>query len=185
MAMHSARKAERDENDAGFSVAQPLDARTADCAASIRLDDAEQRFWKRVAKGSHCWSWLGAHVSASCAYGRVRFGGKLWVAHRLAWTLANGPIPEGLDLQVCHHCDNPLCVRPDHLFLGTALENTADSIAKGRRVHLTRPRGPRSATPRDREVCRLGADGLRVAEIVKLTGVARRTVYRILRRARA
>ncbi|MGW7598161.1 HNH endonuclease [Streptomyces antimycoticus] len=51
-------------------------------------------------------------------------------AHRYSWEMANGPIPESL--HVLHHCDTPLCVRPDHLFLGTALENARDKVAKGR-----------------------------------------------------
>lgn len=63
-------------------------------------------------------------------YGRFWLDGKHWKAHQLAYVLANGPITDGLF--VCHSCDNPICCRPDHLFLGTAADNQADCVAKGR-----------------------------------------------------
>ena len=63
-------------------------------------------------------------------YGRQVWGKKEYKAHRLAWALANGPIPSGM--LVCHRCDTPACINPDHLFLGTGLDNTRDMHAKGR-----------------------------------------------------
>lgn len=63
-------------------------------------------------------------------YGGVWSGGQRWLAHRLAWTEANGPIPDGLC--VLHSCDNPRCCNVDHLFLGTQKDNAADMVAKGR-----------------------------------------------------
>lgn len=82
-------------------------------------------FWSMVAKSDGCWVWTGTRWSTG--YGRL-VGGR--AAHRVAWELTNGPIPRGL--LVCHHCDNPPCCRPDHLFLGTSKDNAMDASAKGR-----------------------------------------------------
>jgi hypothetical protein len=98
-----------------------------------RTIPVEKRFWSKVKKrrGHHCWLWIGGKNSKG--YGRISRGerGKgFWHAHRLSWTLHFGPVPKGLE--VCHECDNPSCVRPDHLFLGTKSQNMQDSIQKGR-----------------------------------------------------
>ena len=88
------------------------------------------RFWEKVRTGKGCWEWQGGRAAFGHGLIHLGNGNKLVQAHRVAWELANGPIPDGLC--VLHHCDNPPCVRPTHLFLGTLGDNARDMVAKGR-----------------------------------------------------
>lgn len=92
---------------------------------------------------SGCWLWTGAvRGPKGHQYGHIRLGGidqPITAAHRVSWELANGRRP-CTDEVVMHKCDNPLCVNPDHLALGTLSDNTRDSVTKGR---FNRPSGER------------------------------------------
>jgi hypothetical protein len=90
---------------------------------------ADKRFWPRVRKGHDCWEWCG--TTTEDGYGWVVGRPFQILAHRLSWIVANQRlIPD--ELCICHHCDNRICVRPDHLFLGTRGDNMRDMRAKGR-----------------------------------------------------
>src|ERR1043166_7633701 len=89
----------------------------------------EQRVWPRIViDGNGCWIWQGAKTTLG--YGQVCINYKLIYAHRLVWELTVGPIPKGMN--VLHRCDNPPCVNPLHLFLGTQMDNVLDCRKKGR-----------------------------------------------------
>lgn len=94
----------------------------------VRLDLAT-RLWGKVTKTETCWVWTGR--THEDGYGRLWANGRDRLAHRVSWVLARGAIPG--DLYVLHKCDNPPCVRPSHLFLGTQADNIADMDRKGRR----------------------------------------------------
>lgn len=88
-------------------------------------------FWSRVERGTDCWEWT--RQRDRYGYGRFWLEGKHRKAHRVAWELTRGPIPAGL--YVCHSCDNPSCVRPLHLHLGTNADNQREAVARGRNYH--------------------------------------------------
>lgn len=96
-------------------------------ALTLRMERNTQHNGPRVAGLTRCWIWLGAQRGR---YGAIKVRGRMQSTHRVSWALANGEIPFGLC--VLHCCDNGLCIRPSHLFLGTNADNTADAKAKGR-----------------------------------------------------
>lgn len=99
-----------------------------ECWRNRPLKSPEERLWESVEKTDGCWIWHG--YTSPAGYGQIGIGNKLEFTHRLSWEIANGPIPDGM--VICHHCDNPACVRPDHLFLGTLADNNHDMKLKGR-----------------------------------------------------
>jgi hypothetical protein len=107
-------------------------------------DQVACRFWSRVLKTDNCWEWQGCPNSEG--YGYVKVNKRGWLAHRFAYVLTYGPIPGGL--KVRHKCDNPICVRPSHLLLGTQKDNMQDCHRRGRAY--IGPRGPTKLTPAQR-----------------------------------
>jgi hypothetical protein len=94
--------------------------------------DAQQKIRNtvNVDPNTGCWLWQGAHNRRG--YGRLYYSGKDYRAHRLAYVAFVGPIPN--NMLVCHRCDVPQCVNPEHLFLGTAQDNESDKVSKGRQT---------------------------------------------------
>ena len=149
-------------------------------------------FWSKVSKD--CWVWTGA--CNRVGYGHLFWGGEWWLAHRLSWFLTKGQIPKGM--LVCHRCDNPCCVNPDHLFLGTQSDNLRDSVKKGRwnngDRHWTR-RHPEKVTcgsshwnakltdSSAREILQMAMSGHSQRALAKRFGVSPRTIQDLLRGA--
>lgn len=99
----------------------------------VKQSDFFAGFEDHIKKGPGCWLWTGSANGPRKQYGT--FNGQR--AHRIAYSLWMADIPDGMF--VCHHCDTPLCVRPDHLFLGTAQDNSDDMVRKGRQYSKLRP----------------------------------------------
>lgn len=120
------------------------------------------RFWSLVDKSGECWLWQGR--TNNDGYGRLNVSKRQQVyAHRYAYANIYGPIPDGFF--VCHHCDNPRCVRPDHLFLGTNQDNVNDMVRKGR--HWAPPRKTHcpkghAYTPENTEIRKNGQQRCRI-----------------------
>lgn len=100
--------------------------------------DLATRFWEKVNKTESCWLWTGALLKTG--YGSIRINNKSVRAHRVAYELSVGKIPDGMI--ILHSCDNPLCVNPSHLRIGNKRENMADAIERGQ--HKTGERHAKS-----------------------------------------
>lgn len=144
---------------------------------------SESDFWERtVTNENGCLEWTKSRNHDG--YGELRFRNRYWLAHRLAWHFSNGPIPPGS--YVCHTCDNPPCLNPAHLFLGTQVENMADMKAKARR----KGRGAHELNGRavltEENVATIRAEyaagDIRQVELATRFGVSQRLISLIIRR---
>jgi hypothetical protein len=138
----------------------------------------EARFYAKVDTTGDCWVWTGQKIPSG--YGRFTMQGRRHMAHRAAYTLFVGNIPDGMD--VLHRCDNPPCCNPDHLFLGTDADNTYDKLMKGR---MARGEGIGMAKLSELDVQdlrQLHASGMSFARLAPLYGVDSTTVRRAVLR---
>lgn len=130
---------------------------------------ADAKFWAKVDKSGECWLWTGCKTRGYGHLSRRCNGKTVWLrAHRVAWETAHGDVPSGMVVR--HHCDNPSCVRPEHLFLRSQAENLRDMRAKGR---------GRLTEQQAREVLAASKAGLPIAPLHRKFGVARSTVYAV------
>ncbi len=137
-----------------------------------------ERFWSKVeVHGSdECWEW----TAYKDPYGQIWAWGKQRKTHRISWGLHYGAIPDGMC--ICHHCDNPGCVNPAHLFLGTKADNNADMCAKGRQVVGEKQHLAKLTQEQVLEIRRLYAQGMSQGELGKCYGVHQVNVGFIVRR---
>lgn len=142
----------------------------------------EEAFWSRVDKSGSCWLWTGPRDGKG--YGRFTARYVHWLTHRYAWVITNGAIPEGLN--VLHNCpdgDNPACVNPAHLFLGTTIDNNADMRAKNRHTHGEQSPHARLTESDVRAIRTDYATGaFSFAKLARRYGVSFGVVYRVVNR---
>lgn len=123
----------------------------------------EERFWSKVDQRgpNDCWPWLGARHERG--YGRFILGERNRRANRVAWEIANArPVPDGM--LVCHSCDNPPCVNPAHLWIGTLADNARDMVAKGRHANPQKTHCPHGHeySPENTRVSKAGSRNCRL-----------------------
>ena len=144
------------------------------------------KFWNNVNKTSNCWLWTG-YINEK-GYGRLRYGGKLVYAHRLSYLLHNQQLPS--DLCVLHKCDNPPCVNPDHLFLGTKKQNNEDMASKGRQFFQRCPEETQGEKHRNSrltnsdvlEIRRMSLEGVKNVRLSEKFGVTKTMIGYIVSR---
>jgi hypothetical protein len=141
-----------------------------------------ERFMRFVSKGAgdECWEWTGHRDSQG--YGRFHNGRRMEKASRVSYRLFVGQIKSSREL-VCHKCDNPSCVRPDHLFLGSHAENMKDMASKGRSARLQGGDNPSAKITKDVVIVilKMLQEGKKYREIADATGVSMSTVGNIKR----
>lgn len=147
--------------------------------------DIIKRFWSKVDKTGDCWIWTASKNYGGYGYFGISIGGKpkVYKAHRIAYILGNKKlVPKGT--LVCHTCDNPSCVNPDHLFIGTDRDNTNDKMKKNRQSRMLSARNPSSklTEPQVAEIRRLYASGgTTYQELGSKFSVTKQTIFAIIK----
>lgn len=139
-----------------------------------------ERFWAKVDKSAGpdgCWVWTASlHPKG---YGKIGIAKGRWqLAHIISWTLANGAVPKGLC--VLHRCDNPPCINPTHLFLGTLADNNADMKAKDRHQRGERQWMAKLTDEDVRSIRQMAKDGMTADEIAPKFTVVPRTIKDVI-----
>lgn len=144
------------------------------------MKTTQERFEEKFTKSDGCWEWNACKNSDG--YGTFGFAGGLQTAHRFAYQLYVGGIKDGL--VVCHRCDNPGCVNPAHLFLGTQADNIRDSVNKGRCIRASGEKSGKSKLTEAQVVkIRTGySEGTRIVDLAKEFGVAWTTIFAVVHR---
>lgn len=132
----------------------------------------QERFWRKVKKTKSCWLWIGNRNADGVA--RFFYNDRVECASRVSWLFKHGAIDEGLC--ILHKCDNPTCVRPSHLFIGTPKDNMIDAVKKGRNpICKFTIAGVRRVRDRYKR-------GWSVQKLADHYGVAHQTISHIVRR---
>lgn len=142
-----------------------------------RMESAMRRFWGKVEKKSddECWEWKGAKLSHG--YGAFNIGVRRISTHRFSWEIHYGEIPPGM--LVCHKCDNPPCVNPKHLFLGTDTDNQRDKYLKGRCARGEKNNHAKLTEDDVRKIRELLASGKSARSIAPIFGVRHAAILTI------
>ncbi len=143
------------------------------------MESLQERFEEKFVKTDGCWEWTAVKLRGG--YGQLSVVGRLQYAHRVAYQLYVGEIPDGL--KVCHRCDNPACVNPSHLFLGTQADNMRDCCNKGRFADRSGERSGNAklTTEQAKAIKTMRSEGARSDDLARLFKVSQSTVYRIIR----
>lgn len=140
----------------------------------------QERFETKFKKGEEdkCWNWT-ANKNREGGYGQFSIAGRRQLAHRIAYQLYVGEIPEGM--LICHFCDNPACVNPAHLFPGTQADNMIDCMNKGRVFHPVGEKHGHAKLTGDQvgEIRQMSSEGARNGDLSRLFGVSRPTISNI------
>jgi hypothetical protein len=138
----------------------------------------QERFWGKVDKTDKCWIWIGGKAKG---YGKIRLGpedgNRLVAAHKASFEIRSGPIPDGM--HVLHNCDNRACVNPDHLYLGSELDNARDRVQRGLQVHGSRHPFSKLTDEQVIEIRSLG-EVASPGKLAKRYGVSYFTIRRVL-----